>query len=274
MFENYLAIPEDLKTIKEAVGFVFCPKMNFVFSDYSRIIKTLVVSYDSKFIYIWQLNPIKLAYKIPHNLNIPSNWQGGWWTGLISEKIEKYLPEKIKQATRIELPIVSGGLLTPFIKLQKKKDIPDNPYTTRESYLATIVHEFGHVYWNSFKLWWPSAKEENINLLEEAKKLYTNKIINREFKIMYPSPIYISEVFAHCTEYCASEIFWPRHKNNFDKFAVTQINTMVATEKTKNLDIEDSVLEPTKNQHNYSMVVGKLLTTKYPKDWPNLLTKL
>lgn len=268
MFENYIASNQDLDTISEALEFVLHPKMKFVFSDFSRISKTLIISYDSKFIYIWQINPIKLTYKIPHNLTIPDKWQSGWWAGIVSEEIKRDLP------INENVSIISGGLLTPFIELQKKKDLPYNPYTAKESYFATIIHEFGHIYWNSYKLWWPSDKEININLLEEAKKLYTNKNTNRKFKIKYPSPIYASEVFAHCTEYYASEIFWPKHKNNFDKFAVSQINTMVATEKNKNLDIEDSVLEPTKNQHNYSMVVGKFLTSEHPKDWPNLLTKL
>jgi hypothetical protein len=274
MFQNYIATKADLLAVEKALGFVLHPKMRFVFNDFSRIENTLTVSYDGKFIYVWTLNPIKLNYKIPHNLDIPDEWQSGWWANLPSEKLEKYLPQNFKKSTRFEIPITSGGFLTPFIELQKEKNLPNNPCTTRESYLATIVHEFGHVYWNSFKLWWPSDKEENINLLEEAKKLYTNKITNRESKIKYPSPIYASEVFAHCTEYYASELFWPKHKNNFDKFAVTQINTMITMEKNNNLNLEDSVLEPTKNQHNYSMVVGKLLTTEHPKDWPNLLIKL
>lgn len=268
MFSNYLATQKDFKTIEDGLRYVLHPKMRFVFKDKSKMVNTAVISYDSKLIYVWKINPIKLVFKIPHNLEIPDRWQLGWWAGIVSKQIEKYLPKEIKHT-----PVISGGLLTPFITLQKAKNVPAKPYTTRESYLATITHEFGHIYWNSFKLWWPSNKKGNINLLEEAKKLYTNKVINREFSVKYPSPIYASEVFAHCTEYYASEIFWSKHKKNFDKFAVSQINMMVTTEKNKNLNVEDSVLEPTKNQYNYSPVVGKLLTTKHPKEWPNLLIK-
>jgi hypothetical protein len=266
MFNNYTAHKKDLEAVEEALGFVLHPKMRFVFSDTSRIEETSTISYDHKYIYMWSLNPTKLT-KIPHNLTVPDKWQRGWWAGVVSKQIERYLPNKIKN------PIISGGLLTPFIVLQKTKNILDNPYTTKESYFATIIHEFGHIYWNSYKLWWPSNKEKNINLLEQAKKSYTNRATNGKFNIEYPSPIYISEVFAHCTEYYASEIFWPKHKNNFDRFAISQINTMITAEEDKNLNTENSVLEPTQNQHNYSIVVGKLLTTKYPKDWPSLLTK-
>ena len=148
MFENYIAHKEDLEAIEKALSFVLHPKMRFIFENKSKITNTAVISYDSKFIYIWKIDPAKLIHKISHNLTILDEWQRGWRAGLISEKIEKYLPEKIKQATRFEIPIISGGLLTPFIELQKKKNLLNNPYVTRESYLATIIHEFGHVYWN------------------------------------------------------------------------------------------------------------------------------
>lgn len=274
MFKNYIAQKKDIEAVENALGLVMRPQMKFIFSDLSRIKKTLSISYDSKFIYIWKIDPVKLINKIPHKVIVPDQWQSGWWASLAFQKLEKYLPQEIRKSTRFEIPIICGGLLTPFITLQKVKNLPDNPYTTRESYLATMIHEFGHVYWNSYKLWWPSVKEKNISLLEEAKKLYANKITNKKFNTGYPSPIYASEIFAHCTEYYASETFWPKYKKNFDKFAASQINTMVAIEKNKNLDIEDSILEPTKNQHNYSLVVSKFLTTKHPKNWPNLLIKL
>ncbi|KKP92756.1 MAG: hypothetical protein UR98_C0018G0010 [Parcubacteria group bacterium GW2011_GWA1_36_12] len=266
MFEDYHASKDDLRVLEQALNSATHPKMGFVFSNFSRIAGTLIISYDSKYIYIWQLNPIRLASKILHNLTIPDEWQRGWWASIISKNIEKYLPKNNQG------PVINGGLLTPFVSLQKTKNVLLNPYTTKESYFATIIHEFGHIYWNSYKLWWPSNKEKNINLMKDAKSLYLSKANDKKFNIRFPSPIYASEVFAHCTEYYASELFWPKHKKNFDKFAVSQINIMIATEKNKNLDIEDSVFEPTKNQHNYSLVVGKLLTNTHSKDWPKLLT--
>lgn len=174
MFDNYLATHKDLKTVEEGLRFVLHPKMLFVFENKSKITNTAIVSYDSKFIYIWELKPVKLHYKIPHNLIIPDEWQRGWWTNIVSKQVEKYLPDKIKN------PIISGGLLTPFITLQKAKNISNNPYTTRESYLATIVHEFGHIYFGGY------GKE--------------------------------GELSAFCTEYYSSQIFWPKHTNKLDRF--------------------------------------------------------
>src|SRR3990172_12931677 len=99
MFRNYIATKRDLEAVEEALGFVLRPKMRFVFSDISKITKTLIVSYDSKFVYIWSLNPIKLI-KIPHNLTILEEWQSGWWSGIISKQIEKYLPKAITKETK------------------------------------------------------------------------------------------------------------------------------------------------------------------------------
>ncbi len=244
--------------------------MKFVFSDFSRIAKTLTVSYDSKHIYIWRLNPPKLISKILHNLTISDSWQRGWWATIISEKIEKYLPRN--KADRV----ISGGLLTPFIALQKAKNVPDNPYTTKESYFATIVHEFGHVYWNSYKLWWPSDKKENLNLLRFATNLYTsNNIQNliKNFSFRLPPPAYLGEVFAFCTEYWASEHFWEKHKKNIDLFTKNRLKTLAILEKKKNLNKEDSVIEPNRFPHDFASILGKIILTKYPQNWPKILTK-
>lgn len=274
MFKNYVATKRDLGAVEEGLRFVLHPKMNFVFSNTERIIKTLTISYDSKYIYVWTLNPIKLSRKIPHNMIIPDEWQSGWWAGVISKEIEKYLPRDIKKSTRFEIPIISGGLMTPFIALQKAKKIRDNPYTTRESYLATIIHEFGHVYWNSFKMWWFSKNDENIKYLKIAQKLYSKKgLRNRKIRLDFPLPGALGETFAFCTEYTANGIFWPNRKNNLDKFNKQRINQLIEIEKTANLDKEDSVIEPTRNPHDLSLVFGKIILVKHPATWPKILTQ-
>lgn len=174
MFNNYLATQKDLETVEDGLGFVLHPKMRFVFKDKSRIINTIVISYDSKFIYTWKINPIKLVFKIPHSLEISDKWQIGWWAGIVSRHLENYLPSKTKKS------IISGGLLIPFIELQKKKGLPYNPYTTKESYLATIIHEFGHIYFGGY-----------------GKR---------------------GELSAFCAEYYASSLFWPKHTDKLDRF--------------------------------------------------------
>lgn len=179
MFQNYVATKADLDAIKEALRLVNHPKMSFVLKDKPKIKNVAIISYDSKFIYVWNTRS-KLIHKIPHNLKISPRWQRGWWTGIISEQIRRYVPQTDQK------PAISGGLLNPFIKLQKKKRISGNPYTTRESYLATIIHEFGHIYFGGY------GKE--------------------------------GELPAFCTEYYASSLFWPKHAKKMDEFDLSFIN--------------------------------------------------
>lgn len=214
MFQNYIATKKDLGAIEQALSFAIDPKMKFVFSDFSRIVKTSVVSYDCKYIYAWRLNPTRLASKIQHNLTIPDEWQRGWWAGLISKEIKKYLPKNKREQ------LISGGLLTPFIELQKAKKVSLNPYTTKESYLATIIHELGHIYFGGY-----------------GKK---------------------GELSATCAEYYASQLFWPIHAKNLDKF-IEKIDKNMPIEAKEN------------DQHTFALLNAKKMIARYPKSWPKKL---
>lgn len=276
MFKNYIATKRDLIAVEKALGFVLHPKMKFVFRDFSKIKNTLTVSYGSKFVYVWTLNPVKLAYKIPHNLVVTDKWQSGWWAGLVSKRMEKYLPAQMRKESRFKVPIISGGLLTPFIALQKAKNVLNNPYTTRESYLATIIHEFGHIYWNSHKLWWLSNKKENLDNLRLAVDLYSSekkRRLSKNLLFHIPSPTYLGEVFAFCAEYYASEHFWKNHRRNLDDFTENRLNTLITLEKGRNLDREDSVIEPENSPHDFASILGKIILTNHPDNWPEILTK-
>ena len=154
----------------------------------------------------------------------------------------------------------------------------NNPYITSESYLATIVHEFGHAYWHQHKLWYYSDKQDNLLLLKTAKRLYetTNlssyegkKILN--IPLRFPAIDGTSELFAFCIEYQASMIFWSTHKRNSDIFAASIIEYLLKIEKLKNLDQEDSVLEPRRYPHDFAFVFSKIIMTLYPKTWPQFL---
>ena len=71
-----------------------------------------------------------------------------WYYGLICPDILNYLPHELVKENLISRPIICGSTYSEFIKNQKikqKKMTFDNPYTTYESYIATIIHEFGHV---------------------------------------------------------------------------------------------------------------------------------
>lgn len=268
MIDHYIASWEDLEAIEEALEKVWNPTLNFVFEKRKLISSTVVVSYDSKYLYLWvPLGNKRGQYslqKISHNLSLPPKYHYAWYTGLW-EKVEELLPSSIKKTSRFSIPRIGGGLLTPFITLQKSHRIKINPYTTKESYLATIVHEFGHVYWNQHKLWWFSDKKENLRYIRQAIKT------NRQH-VYLPLPFGIGELYAFCAEYSVSTIFWPAHRNSLDKFIKKRLKILTNVENVKNLNQEDSVIEPNKNPHDFALVFVKIILALYPQQWPEKLT--
>ncbi len=277
MFKNYLATKIDIETIEEGLKTVWKPELNFVFRQKILISSTVVVSYDSKYVYLWI--PVRnkrgkyFLRKIPHSLSIPSKYHYAWYAGLW-KKIEESLPSSIRKASRFVTPRIGGGLLTPFVTLQKSFEMTANPYTTRESYLATIIHEFGHIYWSQHKLWWYSNKEENLNYLKMASQLFQENVtITLPMSVSLPSPANMGELYAFCAEYSSSRIFWPDHQKILDLYIRNKLKNLIRLEKKKNLNREDSTIELNKNPHNSAFTFGKIILTRHPKLWPTILTR-
>lgn len=279
---DYKANEKDFKIIEKSIKIVYSPKLNYIFKDKKILDKVYIISFDSEFIYIWakkkihdtKLIPSKSTnyyfYKINHNLYIKELDRMGWKAGVWLNEINDLLPVALRK-NDFEALKTCGSLLGDFVSNQKKiRGEKNNPYITKESYLATIVHEFGHVYYQQHKNWWFSDKYKNLQLLENAFALYkeADKKINAEIEM--PQPFLFSEVFAFCCEYEASQIFFPNHKKELDKFAMKIIEESIKEEKQKNLDSEDSVLSD-KTSHKAAFVLGKILIEKYPKTWPKKL---
>lgn len=281
MFENYKATEKDFESIEEGIKTVWRPELDFIFSQKNFLKNIAVISYDSSFIYLWTDKSIPnltslpcslsnyYAYKIPHKVKIKDDWHHAWWTGSLPDLLERILSVELK-TTWNQISKIYGGLMTSFIELQKKKDLGFNPYITKQSYLATIIHEFGHAYWEKHKLWWYSDKKENLDFLETAKKLYERRKVKKN--IYFPMVFAVGELFAFCAEYAACEILWKNHKLNMDKFIKERLKILIKEEQKKNLDREDSVLAPTRYSHDFAFVFGKIILSNYPETWPKILT--
>jgi len=249
MFEDYVATRKDLETIGEGLLFVEREELDFIFEDRSLIEKVAVVSYDSKFVYLWSRDGFE---KTPHSLKIRDADQMAWSAGLRIRNIKKFLPRRV-----MSFSTPSGGLLMPFLELQRNLGRPLNPYVTRESYLATLVHEFAHIYYNQYPR---ERKEEELKLLNTALELYQGKEtdLSRVDLRSYFLPE-AAEVFAFCTEYVTASFFWPNHRENLNKESVKTITNLI--DGKLGCFIEDY-------PHDYAAVVGKIILAKYPQDWP------
>jgi hypothetical protein len=283
VFDNYLTGKDDFQAIEEGLAVVEQKELDFIFKNRSLLKDVVVISYDSANLYLWtkikfseletvQCNVEKYyAYKISHNTKLKDEWQTGWRAGLSIRPFVKLLPANL-QKSKFKTPKISGGLLKPFIELQKKKKRKNNPYINRESYLATIVHEFGHIYWNQHKLWFYSDKKENIRFTKTAEKLYNKENKTTKAPIFFPAFAGITELYAFCAEYWTSEYLWPNHKKNLDAYIKERLGKLRVIEEEKDLEREDSVLAARKHAHNFAFVFGKILLTRFPKTWPQLLT--
>jgi len=289
MINDYITSRADLLAVEEGIKSVFSPKLSFIFFEKNILRRVTVISFDRKNFYLW--SPFNLPksyllrkcnfenyslYKIPHKITITDNMHKGWQEGSEKDFTDNLSRFQFTSNNWFEKPVISGGLLTPFIKIHQKirKDNLEDIYYTKESYLATIVHEFAHVYYHFHRLWWFSDKKENLFYLQSAKDLYGKRERMKEkiAKIKIPVPQYFSEVFAFCAEYSAAFFLWKNHLRNIHTANIHRLNRLLSLEKEKNLNKVDSVLLPTK-PHDTASVFGIILISQYPSTWPQKILK-
>ena len=157
-------IKEDIELIYNAVEFVYDKRVNYIFEDKTRINNTKIAAYNHSTVFL--IDPLKkeiseYPFKVPDKLMIG-------WQAILKAEIYEALPKEIKNQSRFDHPIISGSLCTEFIKHQESIE---GWYTTIESFLATILHEYAHIYYNSYKSYFFHDKKENLRYLERALEI-------------------------------------------------------------------------------------------------------
>lgn len=270
MLENYQATKKDFEAVEEGIKTVWRSELDFVFRKKAYIKNVAPVSFDSKFLYVW--SPFKISrlkstpccfdnyqvYKFPHKLKITDYDHMGWCAN--AYKWESFLPKSFAQNKKAIY--ISGGFLGPFTEIhqnyrdQKYLDI----YNTPESYLATLVHEFAHIYYNSCSLSVLNQKT-NLEYLKTAINLFDGKKIKKSPVIkLYRSFAFEAwtELFAFCAEYTAASLFWPRYKKDLDNYWGASLAKFIQTPS----------LLSSREPHSLATAIGKILISQYPKTWP------
>lgn len=255
-------IKNDIALIYKAVEFIYNKRVNYIFDDKTRINNTKIAAYNHSTVFL--IDPLnkdvtEYSFKVPDKLMI------GWQANIKAELYDA-LPKEIQYQSRFDHPIISGSLCTEFIKHQK---FIEGWYTTVESFLATILHEYAHIYYNSFKSYFYHNKQENISYLDRALKILKGES-KESLNMWVPEYRDLTEVFACCAETDASKIFWPDHYKTIMDMDTVKIKKAIEKEKTLNLDTQDSVLY---NSHLFSTVMGTFLLNDYPKTWPQEMLK-
>lgn len=277
---DYLATAIDLEAIEKAIKLVFSSKLSYIFKNKQLLEHFLLVSFDSKYLYLWTTENIHTvekikcsmkgiaAGKIPHKVTLSFEDRLGWKARVTSDYIWNLLPNNLK-VNDFTLPKMSGSLLGDFLIQQIDKNQILNPYVTEESYTATLIHEFAHLYYNQHKNWWYSDKKYNVSLLDAALSLFENK--KTTIPMPYtPSPLFFSELFAFCAEYAASEKLFSQHKKAMDTFSKQQIEMLREHELVKDLETENSSIGES-TPHDTAMILGRIFLEKYPSNWPDIL---
>lgn len=281
---TYKATKEDIEAIEEGINIVFDPKLSFIFKDKSALEKFLLVSYDSEYIFCWSTEKIQNQlihnthipnkknvsfYKLPHKLYISEQDRIGWHASIILTGLYDVFPKTLLDD--VTLPKMSGSLLGDFIITQKEtKGEKNNPYVTKESFLATLIHEFGHAYYNQVS---PSVKTRSLKFLHHAEQLFlgkTPKDLIAPYVPYIPSSdlFYVfGEAYAICAELYASNLLFPKHHSYLSSFILKEIQKVLQEEYSS----KDPFLDLNKNYHTVAAAIGKIFMHLYPSYWPEVI---
>lgn len=263
-WKKYKINKEDCDSINEAFEYIYSAKMKLVFKNHKYLQKVIFVTYDSENIFLFyrsNQSTVKQSIEITNGYYIdPINYRG-MRAKIEPKELLNLIPNQFKTWN-----IISGGLMTPFCEIQKEFD---SIYITKESYISQIVHEFGHIYFNSQNSYYLNNKKDNINIYKLALDLYTNDLlVNLDLKFTIPSYISLSEVFAFCTEYYFAESYFTNYKNTIDKYALELIKNKLSIEENIDYTKQDSLLT---DSHLFSFVLGKIIYEKYESNWVDVL---
>lgn len=279
---------DNLKIIKQSLDYIWNSQLSTAFQNKSLLKKILILAFDDSKLYILTKIPLEIRgiksqqffndynlYIIKHNISLKNNDFCGWRSCINKKEFLKYLPQQFVKTSQLSWPRISGPVATLFFdfhkKLKKQKRIFD-PYTTKESFLATIIHEFGHAYFYGTYLPWHGFQKQNLAILKTALSLFSGKKVTPKTKIAWNSfvPPNASEIYAFCTEYYASTVFFPNHKKAIDREMEYFLPKLIREEKKKDLNFQASILDL--NQHLSSAIFGKLIISQLGSSWPNFFS--
>lgn len=257
MNENHIATEQDIEAIKQVFVFLNRKELDFIFKDRKLLENTEIVIYDSKYFYVVKQDGT--ITKEEHKAELSKADKLGWRASVSIAEIVQKLPNNKNY--------ISGPVQSLFIASHQQRGT--TLYTTPESYMATIIHEFGHVYYESIKSSWFSNYEYNVKLMNIAKDLYQNKEIPlSDVEIKLPQHMIETETFAFCTEYSASKAFWSNYKTQLDSDNLETIDSYLNKEVQDKLINEESVLDEV---HVGASVIGKIIMEKLGNNWVDFI---
>lgn len=275
---------KNLPAIQDALCVLWHPSLDFVFPNEKILKKVNIVAYDREKFYLWTYNEKNSEispeenhsqYKtqiFEHRIKLNEELFQGWHSTIPNDEMKHFFKENISEKEQV----ICGPTASLFQKkhrlLKKQRIWPDDPYITRESYMSTIIHEFGHCYCLLASRNTTSSHQiirkhllDAYRFFRSSRRGYTTE---KKPQLFYPKtspPLreFQSEVFAFCAEYTAADLFWPEHRKNLDQYFSRSIKELLDADLPPNL---------LRNWHTLAAVVGKLLFHKHNRRWPQFIT--
>ncbi len=207
----------DFEAIEKILELVFKNKLKFIFPK-GGLEKIDIETFDSTFIYLFSKNnyPLPLSkkfkskftnlYQIPHKRKLKEKDYKRAFAGLSRfSQIKKINP----------FPLISCPPLNAYLSVRD----PSSPYSFKESYLPTLVHEYGHIYYELHrkKDYFNLSKKDFYKLVEASFLLWKGKPAKVPL-ISIPPPVKsIGELFANLAEFTFAEKFCKKHLINWKR---------------------------------------------------------
>lgn len=273
MFQTYNFSKKDFERIAEGLKIINSKKMRHIFS--CKVTSIDILSFDSKFIYIWSKRNYKQKrfknsvknfkiYRLQHNFFLSQDdykkniYLSG---GIIEGKIEKKAPREIN----IVIPPFGA-----WDQLTRNKSNPLSYLTEyKEAYYSAIIaHEFAHWYFlqdlRRSQKNFLNVLQKLIKISKRQKKGFSGKEINnRELKFLLnpPSIDFLGELYAFLVGLEVIKIFYPKF---LKKTLKTMTNYPAKILAKKPLEIKESLLFL--DSHFYAHALASYLFQLLP-DW-------
>lgn len=260
MFENYKITKEDICAIKEAIKIVHSKKVAFF--PRNGLNKIDVVLFDSKYLYIWSerrynLKKIGIAdtkqfiYRWKHGEIITDYAYLACGGTIELNKVFKKIFKILNHYNFFFCPP-----LTCFIKSQKCRKSKNNAFTTRESYIFSIIHEFGHLYYH---LHTKRQNDEKVRrLLHQSRKAWKSTKINLP-NLPIPEG-FISELFAALCDITVSKTLESKYYIDLRKKILANF---------RKTSFSGSYLD---EPHRYAYILAPIYAQEHDRWYEDLLT--
>jgi hypothetical protein len=223
---------------------------------------------DGSVVDIWRLESEAFTYE-QKELQLPrESLMPGWYCGPIVANLDEVVG--LGKSSGHDNQLISGVSLNLYLKKQAAKLAanPMWPYSTVESYQAALLHEFGHIAYNTNHRSRFISSDYNQTLMKSALRLFQGNRLSHSPEIFVPKPALLSEIFAFCTEYQVSQSLLPEFKKRLDLYYAEKCEEWSAKERSRSPRYDYSSLD---EMYTAAAVIGRVLIEQYPHDWPSVL---